>query len=367
MVGRATSVLRVRLALAAVFLALLALYYSISEYLPNLSRLGDVIWVDFALTALIFAPVYLALGLRNRYSAIVGAIVAAAVAIALHLSGEALAASIPKLATAALVGFIFLRFCDRVWLLVAIALLAPVMDTVSVWRGPTNKILTQAPQVFDVFSVASPIPGERVITLKWDAPRQPGIAGYLVYRRRGNGSERLLTKKPICAPTDSCGRSISFADGEEPANVRTAYRLLTISASGATASVAADIPAAGQGRPGVTASASPLAPKDVSASTAPASSGLGLSDIIFFALFVAGAVRFRLRPLVTWLALVASIGVTGILADNWNLFGLNGFPALPGISLAFLIANGDLIWRQLRDREHVDADYEPRPVPLPRR
>jgi len=135
--------LTTRLALAAASLALLALYYSISELLPNLSEPGDVLWVDFALPILIFAPVYLALGLRNRLSAVIGAILAAFLATFLYLSGETLAASIPKLAAAALVGFIFLRYCEKLWLLVAIALLAPVMDTISVWRGPTNRILTQ--------------------------------------------------------------------------------------------------------------------------------------------------------------------------------------------------------------------------------
>jgi hypothetical protein len=89
--------------------------------------------------------------------------------------------------------------------------------------------------------------------------------------------------------------------------------------------------------------------------------------VIFFALFLAGAVRFRLRPVATWLALVASIGVTGVLADYSDFFALKGFPAIPGLSLAFLLANGDLIWQRLRSREEIDDDLEPRVVPLPRR
>ncbi|MGD0272767.1 MAG: hypothetical protein ABSB96_03450 [Gaiellaceae bacterium] len=356
-----------RLALAAVFLALLALYYSISELLPNLSEPGDVVWVDFALSALIFAPIYLALGLRNRLSAVIGAIVAALLAAVLYLSGETLAASIPKLAAAALVGFIFLRFCEKLWLLVAIALLAPVMDTISVWRGPTNRILTTAPQVFDAFSVASPIPGERAITLSWDAPRDLQIAGYLVYRRRDGGGERQLTKKPFCSPKDACGRSIDFTNFAQPADARAVYRLVIVDARGRTAEATVNVPPAGHGKARSSARPGPLAPTNLSAETAPASVGLGLSDIIFFALFLAGAMRFRLRPVATWLALVASIGVTSILADYEDFFGLKGFPAIPGLSLAFLLANGDLIWRRLRNREEIDDDFEPRPVPLPRR
>ena len=56
-VGRATALLRVvgwRWQLR--FLALLGLYFSVSELLPNLPSWGDVLWVDFALSALIFRP-----------------------------------------------------------------------------------------------------------------------------------------------------------------------------------------------------------------------------------------------------------------------------------------------------------------------
>lgn len=357
---------RSRLTLAVALLALLGLYYSVSEFLPNLPEYGDVLWVDFALTALSFAPVYLALGIRNRGSAIAVAAFTAALAAVLHLSGSGLAASIPKLVAAALVGFVFLRFCEKLWLLVAIALLAPVMDTVSVWRGPTNQIITKAPQVFDAFSVASPIPGERVVTLRWDSPRQGKIAGYLVYRRRGGGRERLLTKKPFCLPADECGRSIAFANSGQPAAARAFYRLVAVGTSGGTSEATISVPAVGKGRARTGARSGPLAPANLSAETAPASAGLGLSDVIFFALFAAGAARFGLRPRATWLALVASIGLTSVAAVYWNVFNLNGFPAIPGLSLAFLLINADLIWRRLRGEE-VDADYVPKPVPLPRR
>jgi hypothetical protein len=351
--------LKTRQALAAAFLVLLGLYFVISERLPDLSEPGDVLWVDFVLVALMFAPVYLALGLRNRRSAVVIAIVSMLLAVLLHLSGARLAASIPKLAAAALIGFLFLRFCEKLWLLVVIALIIPVSDTLSVWRGPTNRILTNAPQVFDAFSVASPIPGERVITLRWDAPRKTGIAGYRVYRTREFfGSERLLTKELFCTPADECGSSITFANGAQPADARALYRLVTVSASGKAGQALVGVPAAGKGPARVKPGSGPLAPGNPSAETAPAAVALGLSDIIFFAFFLAGAARFRLRPVATWLALVAAIGVTGVLADYWDFFHLNGFPALPGISLAFLLANADLIWRRLRSGEEIDLDAE---------
>jgi hypothetical protein len=75
------------------------------------------------------------------------------------------------------------------------------------------------------------------------------------------------------------------------------------------------------------------------------SANLGLPDVLFFALFLAAAARFRLRVVWTWVALVASFGVTLILA---TVFDVAGLPALPLLALAFLVPNADLLWRQLR-------------------
>jgi hypothetical protein len=74
---------------------------------------------------------------------------------------------------------------------------------------------------------------------------------------------------------------------------------------------------------------------------------LGIPDILFFAVFLAAADRFGLRTRLTWLLMAASFGVTIALAV-W--LDLGGLPALPLLSLAFLSANADLLWRQMRFR-----------------
>ena len=78
---------------------------------------------------------------------------------------------------------------------------------------------------------------------------------------------------------------------------------------------------------------------------------LGLPDLMFFALFLAAAARFRLRPGWAWLLMTLSFGATLALAV-WR--DLGGLPALPLLALGFLLANGDLIWTQLR-RTSADA------------
>jgi hypothetical protein len=71
---------------------------------------------------------------------------------------------------------------------------------------------------------------------------------------------------------------------------------------------------------------------------------LGLPDLLFFSLFLAAAARFQLRVFTTWVLLTASFGGTIAIAVAWNKPGL---PALPLLSLGFVLANVDLLWARL--------------------
>jgi hypothetical protein len=74
------------------------------------------------------------------------------------------------------------------------------------------------------------------------------------------------------------------------------------------------------------------------------SARIGLPDILFFAVFLGASARFNLRPGWTWLAMTAGLGATLALTTVWSTSGL---PALPAIGFGFLLANADLIWKQL--------------------
>ena len=73
--------------------------------------------------------------------------------------------------------------------------------------------------------------------------------------------------------------------------------------------------------------------------------GLGPPDILFFALFLAATVRWRLRPGWTWLAMTGMYSLTLVLA---NATDVSGLPALPFLSAGFVLANADLLWKRLR-------------------
>jgi hypothetical protein len=78
-----------------------------------------------------------------------------------------------------------------------------------------------------------------------------------------------------------------------------------------------------------------------------AAANLGVPDLLFFALFLAAAARFGLRIYLTWITLVAGLGLTIAATVWWNLSGL---PALPAIAIGFLLPNADLLWKRLRGK-----------------
>jgi hypothetical protein len=79
---------------------------------------------------------------------------------------------------------------------------------------------------------------------------------------------------------------------------------------------------------------------------------VGPPDILFFALFLAAADRFGLRPARTWAGMTALLAATLVLVWVWE--DVSGLPALPAICLGFLLPNADLLLRDVR-RERARA------------
>ena len=206
---------------------------------------ATIAWLSFVVIPAVFGLVYLALPLWRTPALwlLIAAVGFGALAAVLHATGAGPVANFAKLAAMTAIGWCFLRFFEELSWVVLVALIVPFVDSYSVWRGPTNTIVTKHVEVFDALSFTFPVPG---------------------------------------------------VDG---------------------------------------------------------GAKLGLPDLLFFALFLGAAARWRLRPGWTWLCLVASIGGTISLA-TW--LEVDGLPALPLLSVGFLVPNADLLWRAVRGRNARD-------------
>jgi hypothetical protein len=96
---------------------------------------------------------------------------------------------------------------------------------------------------------------------------------------------------------------------------------------------------------------------------------LGLPDLLFFALYLGAAARWKLRVGWTWVCLTRVARRTMALA-TW--LDVDGLPALPLLSVGFLLPNADLLWRAVRRSERATespskSDVTQASPPPPRR
>jgi hypothetical protein len=243
-VGFAPPVLdRRRLGAFAVVAACVVVWFVVA---PHLGPIG--LWPSIILIAVAILPGVLLLGLIalplwHRRSLFAGVVALAVLALVFSLAGWGLPANFAKFAAAVTAGWVFLGLFERLSWVVIVAAIIPVVDAISVWRGPTRTITQHHFHVYTDVAIAFVVPG--------------GGAAYL-----------------------------------------------------------------------------------------------GPPDILFWALFLAAAARWRLRVGWTWVATTGMYGLTVIIA---TAAGVDGLPALPFLSAGFLGANADLLWRAIRSGDSQAA------------
>ncbi len=349
--GRASAVLTPRVAAGLVLLGALVAYYLCFRLLPNLPTDADVLFVGFVLIPAVFGLVWIALPLRRANRLLWIAIALTAVAVAASFAGFEVLANFAKLGAATAVAFWFLGFFETALWVALVALLIPIVDSYSVWRGPTRHIITERPEVFNAFSFSFPLMGERQVFLGWREPLD-GPASFDVYRDPGG----KRNDEPVRDDNDN-GR-LGYLEGSLDAGSDYRYRIVARDGGG-SASIVARSEDTNDGEQSGPPTSDPGAPTDLRVDSVDSTAKLGLPDLLFFALFLAAADRFKLRRRATWIALTASFGLT--LSGTYFL-DVDGLPALPLLAIGFLAANADLLWRMWREqRGDGRATREPRP------
>ena len=68
--------------------------------------------------------------------------------------------NVTKLLALTLIGYLFTQVFEALSWVVLIALIIPWVDALSVWRGPTEYVVSEQPSLFDRISIAFRLPGE---------------------------------------------------------------------------------------------------------------------------------------------------------------------------------------------------------------
>jgi hypothetical protein len=146
--------------------ALVALAAALSLYTAAAGRLWEagLSW-DVAFLALILVPGFflvpwLLLPLASRPGLLPIALALVVLALLLRAAELDVFFNLTKLLALVLIGFWFLSYFEMVSWAVLIAVVIPFVDAISVWRGPTDYIVSEQPRVFDDVSIAFRIPGE---------------------------------------------------------------------------------------------------------------------------------------------------------------------------------------------------------------
>jgi hypothetical protein len=162
-VGSASSLLSRRrsAALIAVVVALVA-WDAGAGVLPDVGRWPDVLVVAVLLLPLTLTIPLLALPLATAQTRAVVACAAvlAATAVLLSLLGVGSLFNVTKVLALTAIGFVFMQVFEALSWIVLIALIIPWVDAISVWRGPTDYVVSEQPSLFDRISVAFRLPGE---------------------------------------------------------------------------------------------------------------------------------------------------------------------------------------------------------------
>ena len=161
MVGGAAALLIARRAgPLAVVVAVLIAWDAGAGVLPDVGNRSDVLMISLLVLPVTFAVPWLALpAAASRWLPhAVAALVA--LSLLLYVAGFGALFNVSKLLALTVIGFWFMTVFEALSWVVLISLIIPWVDVYSVWRGPTEYIVSEQPSLFDRVSIAFRLPGE---------------------------------------------------------------------------------------------------------------------------------------------------------------------------------------------------------------
>jgi hypothetical protein len=153
-VGISPAVLRFG-GVAAVVLA----WFLAAPHLPGLSLWTDVVLVSFVILPVTLLLIPLALPLRTWRWLWAASLALALAAFVFSELGWGLPNNFAKLFAAVFAGWAFLQLFEELSWVVLIALVIPLVDAISVWKGPTHTITAHHFHVYVDFAIAFLVPG----------------------------------------------------------------------------------------------------------------------------------------------------------------------------------------------------------------
>jgi hypothetical protein len=143
----------------AVLLTANAVYTAAAGHLWDAGLWPDLLFVTLVVFPATFALVWLALPLARLRGLLLVGLGLAAAAIVFRLADLDVLFNLAKLCALTVVGFWFLSYFETVVWALLIAVIIPWVDAISVWRGPTNYVVSEQPGVFEDLSVGFRLPG----------------------------------------------------------------------------------------------------------------------------------------------------------------------------------------------------------------
>jgi hypothetical protein len=140
--------------------AALALYTAGADRLWNGTLWPDLLFLTLVLFPATLGIVWLLLPLRTHRAMLPAGLGLVVLAVVLHFAELDVLNNLAKLFALICLGFWFLSWFENVMWAALIAVVIPWVDAVSVWRGPTDYVVDEQPQLFDNVSIAFRLPGE---------------------------------------------------------------------------------------------------------------------------------------------------------------------------------------------------------------